>query len=59
MSAPKTVPLLARTVAELIHWLKVLRADECIETCRVVNGEAQHTTRCIRIQAVLDKAEGK
>jgi hypothetical protein len=51
-------PLSAELTAKLIHWLKVLHAEECSDLCRVVDGQARHGARCKRIQAVLAAAEG-
>jgi hypothetical protein len=52
-------PLSKALTAKLVHWLKVLHAEECIELCRVVNGQPRHSTRCRQIQQAIRAAEGK
>lgn len=61
MSAPKAKALrtLSREeTARLLHWLKVLHAEECTAHCRVVEGSPIHERRCRQIQLAIDIAEG-
>lgn len=55
----KAKPLSAAQTAKLLHWLKVLHAEECAAHCRIVEGTPVHLGRCKQIQRAIDAAEGK